>query len=396
MKEKVLQQLWNSQRFTDMPLQSLSGRNFRLRDVGQWNSGDGPDFRLGRILLEEPEDQLGICGDIELHVHEADWLRHGHSEDTGYNAVILHVFLFPAAKPVRLQNGSEPLRFCLRPYLKPAELAPFTAQEQLPCGAQLSWISEKVMGEQLERARREYFEAKTRELMRDWDPDITITKAWQKMLLLNLADGLGISQNRQAMRQLAQLFMQEQQTEGISASETEARLRTISGLFIGDADEDLPSSQMKRSEWDLSASRPGNKPQERIRQLSVFCQSVKAVGRRQLLSRPEHVWEEIGEHSGVGTARRKLLYLTVWLPSVYIIGSLICHAKSQAYAFNQWQNHHFAAPELYQKPFLKAGFPSVLVKHHLGTVYQHRSYCQSGRCQHCDIGHKLGLAGNGR
>lgn len=393
MKELVLQQLWNSRRFSDLPLQSLSGRPFRLLDAGRWNPGDGPDFRLGRILLEEEREELELCGDIELHVHEADWLGHGHSEDSGYNAVMLHVFLFPAASPVRLQNGSKPLRFCLKPYLRPAELAPLTAGQQLPCGTQLSWISERVMGEQLERARREYFEAKTRELMRDWDPDLTITKAWQQMLLLNLADGLGISQNRQAMRRLAQLYMQ-QQGGVISAGETEAGLRNISGLFACDAAGNSPESQMKRSEWDLSASRPGNKPQERIRQLSIIWLCVKGVDRRDLLKRPEEVWEKISGHSGVRVARRKLLYLTVWLPSVYIIGSVMCHSKSQAYAYSQWQSHHFAAPELYQKPFLEAGFPSGLVKHHLGTVHQHRSYCRSGRCQHCDIGRKLGLAGN--
>ncbi len=32
-----------------------------------------------------------VVGDVEFHVHAADWIVHGHQQDARYNAVVLHV-----------------------------------------------------------------------------------------------------------------------------------------------------------------------------------------------------------------------------------------------------------------------------------------------------------------
>ena len=36
-----------------------------------------------------------ISGDIEIHVEEKDWEKHGHDNDPAYRKVILHVMVYP-------------------------------------------------------------------------------------------------------------------------------------------------------------------------------------------------------------------------------------------------------------------------------------------------------------
>lgn len=386
MKEQPLQQLWNRRAFENRPLQSLCGRNFRLLDAGCLNPGDGPDFRLGRLQLTDTATPIELRGDIELHVHEGHWQEHHHSADPAYNGVVLHVFLFPAAAPVRLHNGAEPLRFCLKPYVSPEELAPHKAEARLPCAPQLSWISEKVMHQQLERARREYFEEKTRALMPDWNPALPVTQAWQELLLLHLADGLGISRNRAAMRELVAHCLPELRHQP-AAGEIYQQLQTQSGLFKSSG-----SSAMKRSEWDFSGARPGNKPPERIAQLARIWAQIPGISRRELLRQPDRVWEQLLAESGLSRKRRRLLYLIVWLPAVYLLGSVLQAGTLQSYAYQRWTQQQHSPEKHLQEPFTEAGFPARLINRHLGTVHQLRSYCRAGKCGQCDIGARLRIA----
>jgi hypothetical protein len=39
-----------------------------------------------------------VTGDVELHLHAADWYAHGHAADPAYDGVVLHVVLFPPAE----------------------------------------------------------------------------------------------------------------------------------------------------------------------------------------------------------------------------------------------------------------------------------------------------------
>lgn len=384
MKEHLLQQLWNSRRFEQRELKSLCGCTFRLLDSGRWNSGDGPDFRLGWLKCSAGARSLELRGDIELHVHEADWQQHGHSADEAYNAVILHVFLFPGSVPVRLQSGAEPMRLCLKPYFRPSELNPQQDDAGLRCAPKLSWISEKVMADQLERARREYFEAKTRDLMQEWNPERNITQAWRALVLSHLADGLGISRNRAAMKRLVGLCL-PQLEEATAVGVIQRQLRLQSGLF-----EAKEPRGMKRSEWDMSGSRPGNKPSERITQLGHIWAVLAGASRRQILKNPESVWGDIIGQSGLSKKRGDLLYLIVWLPACYLLGSAL-HAKMLAsYAYERWTHHQYAAEQQLQQPFIEAGFPPELAGAHLGTVHQLRSYCRAGKCGTCRIGSRLG------
>lgn len=92
--EKAVQGLWAKGVFRQDSLKTISGKHIRLSRRGRWNHLDGPDFRDAEIEI----DGNIICGDIEIHLYQKDWLAHGHQTQKGFENVILHVVLF--APPV--------------------------------------------------------------------------------------------------------------------------------------------------------------------------------------------------------------------------------------------------------------------------------------------------------
>ena len=54
---------------------------------GQLNHNQGPDFLDARVRI----GNTLLAGNIELHLHEADWSRHSHTFDPNYKNIILHV-----------------------------------------------------------------------------------------------------------------------------------------------------------------------------------------------------------------------------------------------------------------------------------------------------------------
>jgi hypothetical protein len=92
--ERFLRHIWSKQYLT-VPLQTADGKTLKVFDVGQLNTGSGPDFCNAKIKI----DGVTYLGDVEIHRTVFEWLQHQHQEDPRYNKVILHVVLEKAIDP---------------------------------------------------------------------------------------------------------------------------------------------------------------------------------------------------------------------------------------------------------------------------------------------------------
>ncbi|HQF39205.1 MAG TPA: DUF2851 family protein, partial [Opitutaceae bacterium] len=94
----------------------------------------GPDFCGARLRIDGRE----TVGDVEVHFHSVDWMRHGHDRDPAYEGVVLHVVLFeprPGDDPPRTLGGRVLPELVLLPWLH-CHLEEFAADDALEALAQ--------------------------------------------------------------------------------------------------------------------------------------------------------------------------------------------------------------------------------------------------------------------
>lgn len=116
--ERHLQCVWADDRLRPSGLATSDGEPLEVEFPGEWNKGPGPDF-LGAVLRVGGGSRR-LAGDIEIHIHPADWRRHGHAADSRYARVCAHVTYFPSPLPAaELPPGA--LQVALKPALDRAD-----------------------------------------------------------------------------------------------------------------------------------------------------------------------------------------------------------------------------------------------------------------------------------
>lgn len=87
INEKLLQFIWQFQYFNQQELTTSQGEVLVIEKPGAINHHQGPDFSEAMIKIGNTK----WVGNIELHVHSADWYKHQHESDENYSNIILHV-----------------------------------------------------------------------------------------------------------------------------------------------------------------------------------------------------------------------------------------------------------------------------------------------------------------
>lgn len=96
--ERHLHCVWYDPSLRPHSLRSATGATIVVENPGRWNLEAGPDF-LNAVLRIGPE-QRRVVGDIEVHIHAADWRHHGHADDPRYAHIIAHITYFPGASEI--------------------------------------------------------------------------------------------------------------------------------------------------------------------------------------------------------------------------------------------------------------------------------------------------------
>lgn len=380
--EALLQWIWETLQFNVQDLTLRDGKKLQILDPGQLNETDGPDFKQAVLLI----DNLEWHGDVELHLKETGWYEHKHHTDPNYNSVILHVVTEDnSVHPVRREEGTHPFHLNLKPYINrdlQYLIERFHQEREIPCGGTLSFLNSEVFARQLQKAHREYFEHKVDDLLEWFDPNLLPTEAWKRMLVKAYFDGLGISHNRSAMRQLFdELYTKAGNKSPLSHLIKKARKR--SG-FMADHETSPPI------QWNRKACRPNNRPEVRVQQACAFMHRVQPLDLHLFIeNNPESSWQEligkIAPDHTPGTARTRILFGTVFLPSLYLLGTLWASDSIKNSALDTWQNLKSPVPKSLLKRLDKTEINKEIYRHKLGTVYQLREYCDKHRCQNCKV-----------
>lgn len=100
MPEILLHYIWQKRIWAGFPQTTTDGKPVEIVSVGQYNIHAGPDFSNAHIRI----DGQDWVGNIEIHVHSADWYKHKHHTNMAYDNTILHV-VAKADREVRNSQG---------------------------------------------------------------------------------------------------------------------------------------------------------------------------------------------------------------------------------------------------------------------------------------------------
>ncbi|MFP8489325.1 DUF2851 family protein [Gracilimonas sp. Q87] len=371
--EAFLQWIWENGLFDHAGLQTDCGKSVQILEVGELNKTNGPDFKACRIAI----DELTWHGDVELHLRSKDWYAHGHHVDENFNSVFLHVIVGGNNESVKTQNGSSPYTLNLEPYLSSnlkVFLKSFEDEKTLPCTGNMNFISEKVFIKQLEKAHSEYLEKKTDDFLSLYDPNILPSAAWKKALALSVWDGLGITHNRKAMKVTGERLLASWDgvliDEGIELALNEAGLTDNSDI-----------------KWNLKSVRPANHPEKRIHEAVLITFEILNTPFENFLGRNSvGLWSKWCKSSDLkSSSRMKILFGTVFLPGLYVLGMLFAHEYLKDKVRTTWSDLKTPIPQTLLKKFKALPIKTENYSKKLGSIHQLKSYCKPRMCSECFV-----------
>jgi hypothetical protein len=162
-KEDFLSFIWQFRLFRSNQLSSTCGDRIEVIETGFANRNAGPDFSNAKIKIGST---LWV-GNVEIHLRSSDWRMHGHTVNTAYDNVILHVVYEEDLRVVRT-NGSAIHTLVVKDQIPPGlidrYLALINARARFPCEPQIREVDPLVLHSCFSRILMERFEHKYRDV----------------------------------------------------------------------------------------------------------------------------------------------------------------------------------------------------------------------------------------
>lgn len=332
--ENKLHEIWRSKAVPMSCLFTADGRALEVITPGRYNSDRGPDFLRATLRIA---DKL-VEGDIECHLHAADWEAHGHHRDPAYNDVILHIALATTAPPslVLRENGLPIPQIFL-----PENFVRVFALETTPLlTCPLSQTSPEKIFATVLHAGALRLEAKAEAFAEQVQQN-----SWDQAVYRGLAEALGYEKNQTPFRKLAEMLPIDllfAELRAVREYEPEILLEALlfgaAGFLVEEnfAAEDeatafiaprrkiwerlrhtLQLRPLRPEEWYFFRLRPANFP---TRRLAALCQVILKFYRSGIL---EHLAATV---QAWGAVPKKLM------------GELLQYFICPAQGF--WQTHY--------------------------------------------------------
>src|SRR3984957_18102260 len=203
--EDFLHYIWKFRLFDRADLKTTDGEELEIYSAGMHNSDSGPDFQNARIRIGDTT----WAGNVEVHLSSSDWKKHGHTTDTSYENVILHV-VFRDNMPLVLPGGRKVPTLELQNRI-PDELYNryhkliFGNQTIIPCEASISSVDTLTLHNWLTRVLIERMEKKSAAVISALDLN---RGDWEETFYQFLAANFGFKTNALPFELLAKSLPQ--------------------------------------------------------------------------------------------------------------------------------------------------------------------------------------------
>jgi len=417
LQEKFLHHIWDGGHLKDR-LCSVSGKALRIIYTGYYNTGRGPDF-LGAIINL---DGVESCGNIEIHFHQMDWIRHKHHEDHYYNDVILHVVFYPDANtPITIKENGDTIEVLdLRAHLND-EIGKLIATKdyRLPptkedyCDLLSLCDRDRIMGI-LQEFGKSRFENRVKRLCA-----MLFYHDFAQILHQGMMEAFGYDKNKYNMLLLAQELSAAKIMQWIELGCTPLELYAIflgsSGLF--DKAKHLLDQQLylelQRAyesqayyakkiaiDWQLFRIRPSAHPVLRLGAYAQYLCHVSSSGAMQhllslatpqgdLLGNLYRLFASIKSPSTyqIGKSQILILYVNVLLPILYLYAD---KNGMQELKQRAWEMYSTCPPlpENYKTRLMQTNNPksakikaSAMIQQGMLEIFNR--YCQYRMCEQC-------------
>ena len=278
--EQLLHYVWKHKIFPLKELKTTSGQALEIIDTGLANRNAGPDFFNAKIKL----DGVLWVGNIEIHTHSSDWMKHGHHADKAYDNVILHVATHIDADVQRSNGETIPqLQLDCPEHIRANFNELIATDSYPPCYRIIPSLSSFTVHSWMSALQMERFEQKNAQLIERLS---ICNNHWEDAFFMTLARNFGFGLNSDAFETWAKCIPLR------AVDKHRDNLFQIEALFFGqagilsDPDGDEYYLKLKReyeylahkfqltpmdvTRWRFLRLRPNNFPHIRIAQLACL------------------------------------------------------------------------------------------------------------------------------
>jgi hypothetical protein len=418
MKELLLHYVWKHKLFINNNLTSTENDSIEIIDVGKHNTDAGPDFFNAKIKI----GATLWAGNVEIHPHSSDWVKHHHHTDKSYNSVILHVVERADTEIHRTDGAKIPQLELKYPTQIDSNYEQLLLEEKwVACESKIAAVPDIFIQDWKNVLVAERLEQKMSVIS-------TILfdnqQHWEEAFYITLARNFGFGTNSQVFEKLAKSLPLS------ILNKHKDNLFQIEALLLGQADllgvdkADEYTAKLRReyqflatkyklqalegSAWKFLRIRPDNFPHIRIAQFAALIHSSTKLFskilenpnieylRELFVCQPSDYWVA---HYTFGKTS-PMLYKNLGIQSIHnvlintVVPILFCYAEIKedealkgkaVYLLNQipaeqnniitgWEKLGVKAPTAYDSQAL---------------IHLKKMYCDEKKCLRCRIGHKV-------
>jgi len=412
--EKLLQYIWQFQYFNQSELQTVKGEGLQIISAGKLNNNQGPDFTNAQVKI----DNTTLVGSIELHLKTSQWNEHGHSSDSNYKNVVLHVVF-----ENDVADSNIPV-LELQPRISNLLLDRYTslmnALTFIPCSNAVTSVKEITWHSWKERLLAERLTRKSSIVFKFLEEN---NAHWEESFWWLLARNFGMKVNGEAFEAMARsISVSVLAKHKYQIHQLEALLFGQSGLLEGNFKEDYPTLLQReynflKKKYELKPThtpvhflrmRPGNFPTIRLSQLAALIQNSAHLFSKILeMDRVCDVkkmfdviandyWHYHYRFDETSSFKKKTLgndmvdniIINTAVPMLFAYGH---YRKEEKYKIKAvgWLEELQAEINSLTKGFINLGLSNKAAFDSQAFIELKTHYCDQRRCLHCAVGNAL-------